>query len=355
MMRIKRFFFKLTHWEFWNMHFLYFPVYFQWLYFVARSRSFFFFEASNPCMHNGGMFMVSKYEICKILPEPTCPATLLIAPKTPIAEIHERMQTASIGFPFFAKPDIGMRGIGVKKIRNQQELDIYHAAISVPYLIQNTIPYDKEVGIFYVRYPNETKGRVTGMVYKEFLTVVGDGKSTIRQLLSQNMRHAIYIDALEKEYGESLNTVVPDQEHRQIVPVGNHARGTTFRDYTSKITDELRETMQRLCDAIPDFYYGRFDIMFDNFEDLAKGEKMQIVELNGAMSEPTHIYDPTHSIFFAWREMLRHHKMLFDISMQNHKKGFPLLNFAQARARFRQHKDYMKIILADAAKGLSAD
>jgi hypothetical protein len=100
-MRIKRFFFKLTHWEFWNMHFLYFPVYFQWLYFVARSRSFFFFEASNPCMHNGGMFMVSKYEICKILPEPTCPATLLIAPKTPIEEIHERMQAANIGFPFF--------------------------------------------------------------------------------------------------------------------------------------------------------------------------------------------------------------------------------------------------------------
>ena len=354
-MRIRRFFFKLWHWEFWNMHFLYLPVYFQWLYFVARTRCFFFFEAANPCMRNGGMFMVSKYDICKLLPAEVCPTTLLIQPKIAIESILEQAEMAGISYPFFVKPDIGMRGIGVKKMRNLQELQKYHASISVPYLLQATIPYDKEVGIFYVRMPDQEKGQVTGMVYKEFLTVIGDGKHSIKQLLQANTRQAIYFEMVEKEYGKDLNEVLAKDEARQVVPVGNHARGTTFRDYTSKITDELREFMQKLCDQIPDFYYGRFDIMFDNFEDLAKGKKLQIVEVNGAMSEPTHVYDPSHSLFFAWGEMLRHHNIMYKISRQNHKKGFPFLSFAGARERYREHKDYMKILLADAAKGLAAD
>jgi hypothetical protein len=51
---------------------------------------------------------------------------------------------------------------------------------------------------------------------------------------------------------------------------------------------------------IPEFYYGRLDIMFTSWEDLAQGLNFSIVEVNGAGSEPTHIYDPKHSIFFAW-------------------------------------------------------
>jgi hypothetical protein len=31
------------------------------------------------------------------------------------------------------------------------------------------------VGIFYVRYPNEEKGKITGIVSKEFLIVTGNG------------------------------------------------------------------------------------------------------------------------------------------------------------------------------------
>jgi hypothetical protein len=37
------------------------------------------------------------------------------------------------------------------------------------------IPFKNEVGIFYVRYPNEEKGKITGIVSKEFLIVTGNG------------------------------------------------------------------------------------------------------------------------------------------------------------------------------------
>jgi hypothetical protein len=47
------------------------------------------------------------------------------------------------------------------------------------------IPYANEIGVFYVRYPNEKQGRITGIVAKEFLIVTGDGVSTIAQLLKK--------------------------------------------------------------------------------------------------------------------------------------------------------------------------
>ena len=65
--------------------------------------------------------------------------------------------------------------------------------------------------------------------------------------------------------------------------------------------------------------------MYNSFEELERGENFLLVELNGASSEPTHIYDPKHSLFFAWKELARHIRYMFEISMLNHKKGIPFL------------------------------
>jgi hypothetical protein len=41
------------------------------------------------------------------------------------------------------------------------------------------------VGIFYVRYPNEEKGKITGIVSKEFLIVTGNGVATVEELIKK--------------------------------------------------------------------------------------------------------------------------------------------------------------------------
>jgi len=64
------------------------------------------------------------------------------------------------------------------------------------------------VGIFYVRFPHEKSGRITGIVAKEFLIVEGDGVSTITQLLKMNPRYAMQLNALQKEYGKKLNKII---------------------------------------------------------------------------------------------------------------------------------------------------
>ena len=84
-----------------------------------------------------------------------------------------------------------------------------------------------------------------------------------------------------------------------MVPYGNHSRGSKFIDLSNLIDEQLSSTINLICLSIPDFYYGRLDIKFKDWEDLKNGKNFSIIEVNGAGSEPTHIYDPKHSIFYA--------------------------------------------------------
>jgi hypothetical protein len=84
--------------------------------------------------------------------------------------------------------------------------------------------------------------------------------------------------------------------------------------------------------------------MYSNKEDLKAGKNFCIIELNGAGSEPTHIYDPGHSLFFAWKEIARHFKLLCTISILNHKRGFRYLTVKEGMQMFRENKAVMKTL-----------
>ena len=70
-----------------------------------------------------------------------------------------------------------------KKILNEDELTTHHQTAKHPYLIQCLIEYEHEIGLFWVRFPNEEKGKLTGIVYKEYLHIIGNGKSTLEELI----------------------------------------------------------------------------------------------------------------------------------------------------------------------------
>ena len=54
---------RITHWEYWPFWVIYYPLFPVWAFFSLRARSFFFFNAANPTMENGGMAMESKNDI----------------------------------------------------------------------------------------------------------------------------------------------------------------------------------------------------------------------------------------------------------------------------------------------------
>lgn len=336
---------KLFHWEYWPFQVVYIPIYFLWLYYSFKAKSIFFFNASNPTIKNGGFIMEQKKLIYELIPQQYYPKTEFVKQGTALDEIYFLLEKSNIQFPFIVKPDIGLRGSAVKKIHSKADLESYHQKANFDYLLQDLIPYQNEVGIFYVRYPNEKLGRITGIVSKEFMIVTGDGISTIEALIKKNPRYELQLKALKKELGNELLRVLQNGEKFNLMPYGNHARGAKFIDFSHKINDTLTQTMNEMCSQIAGFYFGRLDIMYNNWEELEQGKNFKVVELNGAASEPTHIYDPKHTLFFAWKELARHIGYMYNISAENNKSGFSYLSFKEGMEQYRLHLEQSKKIV----------
>ncbi|MFT3678887.1 MAG: hypothetical protein QM791_01365 [Ferruginibacter sp.] len=344
-LRRQTWFIKLFNWEYWPFNVVYGPLYFYWLWLIIRSRSVFFFNTANPLIKNGGFLLESKKEIYDMMPEEYYPATLLFKPGTAAADILQNMKAKGMAFPVIAKPDIGMRGMLVQKINSAKELDNYLLNTKVDFLIQDYIDYENEVGIFYYRYPGATTGHISGIVGKELLTITGDGSSTIEEILMQDQRFILQLPVLKETHGEILKRVLQKEERHLLVPYGNHCRGSKFLDVSNLIDEELVHAIDAVCRQVPEFYFGRMDIRYKSWEDLKKGKHFSIIELNGAGSEPTHMYDPRHSIFFAWKEIIRHWNILYRISKLNHqRKKLPYMNFYSGIRMLKENAAYVKTI-----------
>ncbi len=326
---------KLTHWEYWPFWLIYYPLFPVWLYYSIKARSFFFFNAANPSMKNGGMAMESKMEIYKLIPKEHIPETVFISKEERPEVALEKVLAAGISFPFIAKPDIGMKAFGVDKIHDKNAFQDYFAKTPENFLVQELIPYTQEAGIFYVRNPGEKKGNITGIVSKKFLSVTGDGKSSIFDLIKKDPRSHLQLKALKKKFGAKLNQVLEKDKEFILVPFGSHTRGAKFIDDTHRLNEGLLEIIDGICSKMEGFHYGRLDVLHNSFEDLSKGKNFSIIEINGAGGEATHIYDPKHSLFFAWKEITRHWGMLNEISITNHKEGHSYLSFKDGRAMLR--------------------
>lgn len=327
----------MTHWEYWPFKVIYIPIYFLWAFYSVKAKSFFFFNASNPTFKNGGFIMVSKKAIYNLIPQKYYPRTELIEEGMAVEEIKTTIEKAFIQYPCFAKPDIGLRGCGVKKINTVQELEQYAMRANFDFLVQDLIPFQNEVGIFYVRYPNEKKGKITGIVSKEFLIVTGNGLASIEELIKLNPRYELQLEVLKQEYGIKLLEVLPKGEKLNLMPYGNHSRGAKFIDGSHWVTQKLEDTINEICLQIPGFFFGRMDVMYNSFEELENGKNFFIVELNGAASEPTHIYDPKHSLFFAWKELAQHITYMYEISVANNRHGIPYLKHRAGMKEYRLH------------------
>ena len=326
---------KLFHWEYWSLEAIYYPLFPAWLFFSIKARSFFFFNAANPSIKNGGMAMESKMDIYALMPEEIRPQTILVQKGIIWEQLLELLTDSNLAYPFIVKPDIGMKAFGVDKIENEGQLNEYLKKTPYDFLIQEFVPYKDEVGVFYTRHPEEKRGKITGLVRKEFLSVLGDGKSTILELIVKNPRSHLQLNVLKKEFGNELLQVLKNGQQFVLVPFGSHTRGAKFTDETHLVTPELERLIDDICTRIPGFYYGRLDILFNSFKELGKGYNYKIIEINGAGSEATHIYDPRHSIFYAWREIIRHWKILYEISIANKDKGHRYLSFKEGTAMLR--------------------
>ncbi len=330
MSKLKVLFHKLTHWEHWPSYMFYLPNIPYSFYLAIKARNPVFFTATNPGIKNSGDGMESKYKTIQMIPEAYRPKTVLVKTGTDFKKILKKIQLEGIEFPLIAKPDIGFRGLLVKKINSENELKKYFQCNPIAIIIQEFISYPKECGIFYYRMPNEKSGTITSITLKKFLKVVGDGDKTLSELIIANKRACLYLDILQNIHGKKLASIPKKGKEIVLTVIGNHSKGTEFIDGNHLINQQLTEVIDDISNQIEGWFYGRLDIKYESIEKLMNKSNFKILEINGIISEPTHIYDASKNSYFdAVIAIKNHWKIIFQISIDNHKK---------------QHIDYVNTI-----------
>ena len=328
---------KIRNWEYWPFWVVHAPLFVYWLWLSMKARSLTFFSASNPGILMGGMFGESKYDVMQRLPKGVKPATIRMTWPTDVNRVMEELGHNGLQFPLIFKPDLGERGWRVKRINNRNDIVDYLQGISMAFLIQEFVDLPLEYGVFYVRYPTETSGHVVSIVGKEMLSVTGDGKLTLRQLILSTDRARLQWESLRQKYLDELDMVIPAGKRMELVSIGNHCLGTKFLNANHLITKDLQASFDRISRQIDGFFFGRFDLRTASVADLASGN-VQIMELNGCGAEPAHIYQPGFSLFTAWRVLFRHWHDIYRVSHENHMHGVPYISFREARAIYRNFK-----------------
>ena len=317
---------RLTNWEYWPWYIVYIPVFIYWLWCGLKARAIFWISAVNPGFEYGGIIGASKFKILSKLPAKYIPKSVFFESNVSWQEIKSRLSENGINFPLIIKPDIGERGFHVALINTPEELESYTQKVKEDHLVQEYLDMPVELGIFYYRLPNQNRGKVSSVVRKRMLMVVGDGESTILQLLKKNARSMQQVNRIVQEGRINLEKVLPEHHELLIEPIGNHIRGTAFIDANYLINDQLVNVMDNLAQKINGFYYGRFDLRCDSISDLYEG-KFKVMELNGAASEPAHIYSPNYPLFKGLKELIKHWQVLYKISIINHHNGVEYMSF----------------------------
>lgn len=326
---------RITQWEFWPYWLFYAPVYGHLIAAGVRRRSLAQFCCANPGVPFGGLLEYSKQALAEHLPAHSVPATVVLPMASSVAAIEEARIRAGIAYPFILKPDRGERGFLVEKIGSVEDLSRYHEAASrflaliveegfdpsaERLLLQEYIDEPQEFGVMWMRHPDDPSGRVTSIVHKELLSVVGDGRATLAELIARGERTRLHEEMLRTIHASELDVVLAEGETRYVVEIGNHVRGATFLDATHEADDAIVERFGALAAAIPGFFVGRFDVRARDVAALRAGD-FKVVEVNAVNSEPAHIYDPSNTLRRAYADLLGHWREIERIAAANRRDG----------------------------------
>jgi hypothetical protein len=322
------------------------PLLFQWLFLSLRYRAAVLPSVANPMITSGGLVGEGKMEYFRIMGRQALAATartncFTVHSVTALTDAVACMRDAGLEFPVIVKPDIGWCGFGVRRIETLTCLADYVAAFptGARLVLQAYIPDEGEAGIFYVRRPGETTGRLLGLALRYFPRVIGDGCSTLDQLIVRDVR-------LKRLVGNRLHRIeikggqIPHRGQRvRLATIGSTRVGGLYRDGSALITLSLVKAIDAIALDIREFHFGRLDVRFRSEAELMAGEGFTIIEVNGAGSEAIEAWDPALSPAAAFAMILRKQELLFEIAAANRRRGFRPMGLGQlARLHMNQQR-----------------
>ena len=335
---------RLTRWEFWPPWVFYSPLVPYLLWLGLRHKSLTVFTAANPGIPGGGVVGESKWEILRGLGQAAperVPATVLLpaspTPDTRMSRFQAFRNAHGLSWPVVLKPDVGERGAGVAIIRSDAEAEAYFTSAGSDVLAQEFVP-GLEFGIFYYRMPGEARGRIFSITDKRFPAVIGDGRSTLEHLILSDDRAVCMARFLLDKHAARLYEVPPAGQVVPLVDLGTHCRGAAFFDGSALGTEALEAEVDLISRRFPGFWFGRYDVRAGSVAELGAG-RFTVIELNGATSEATSIYDPGNGLLAAYRTLARQWRILFEIGSRNRRAGVKPAGLGELAALLRTHRE----------------
>ncbi|WP_298826657.1 ATP-grasp domain-containing protein [uncultured Piscinibacter sp.] len=346
----------LSFFEFWPMWAFYPPValYAAWL--MIRHRGVLLPTVANPSFPAGGFVGESKSQILGLAlrhaPDAVAGFVAIDRPDRVEQAVHghtlddevraalQHLQRGGLSLPVVAKPDLGCRGVGVKLIRTAAQLRSYLAAFprGARLVLQRFVDFEGEAGVFYVREPAQAHGRIVSITLKYFPHVVGDGQRSLRELILADPRAGRLPHLYLHRHAERLDSVPRAGEAVRLAFAGSHSRGAIFRDGSHLVTPAMEARFDAIARALPEFWFGRFDVRFADFAQVRAGGDFTIVEVNGAGAESTHIWDRRTPLLVAWRDLMRQYRWLFEIGAANRARGHRPMSITEFLRAWRREK-----------------
>lgn len=327
---------RLINHEYWPTQAFYFPFYPRFLWMAFRNGGVRQVTCCNPEIENGGGWAgESKIAIMQklapagsvVLPTYLIPAATSAQERAALLRDLMARHDAIREFPIVLKPNEAQRGHAFKLARSMEHAEQYLEDMSAAAVAQPYHAGPEECGIFWMRYsrtqlaagtgpdgrpiPQGRLGFIYSITRKEFPRVTGDGSRTLEQLVRKHPRYRRQAAVFLSRFATDASRVPAAGEDVRLAISGNHCQGTLFRDGAELITPELEAEVDRIARVFPRLDYGRFDVRFTSEDELRHGRGMAIIELNGSSSEPTNMYDPDRSYFWAlgvlagmWRQVL---------------------------------------------------
>jgi len=336
----------------------YVPLGIQWLWLGLRHGDLSLPALANPNIEAGGLWGESKSSYLDMVAADQrrwlAPYATMRRSRDPgsaqadVTRAQAAMQATGLGFPVVVKPDIGWRGFGVRLVQDAGALATYLAAFPAgeALILQRPVPYDGEAGVLYARLPGEADGRVISLTFRYFPTVVGDGQTMLRDLILRDQRTAwkagshFGLESLHSGRSiHDLEHVPAEGEVVRLSFIGSNRVGGLYRDAREHITPALERRFDAISKALPEFYYGRYDIRFRSTDELRDGEAFEIIEVNGAGGESINVWDPKMPLGQVYRELFDQQRLLFEIGRRNRGRGYASVGaWSVLRSQWRQHR-----------------
>ncbi len=329
--------------EYWPAWILKLPLFLQLLWLSIRHRSLTTALFANPGMSYGGLVASSQWDLYRHFDESAdyrLSTFFLSKESAQKKQLLALLNKGRLTYPFILKPDASEDGYGVRNIRSEDDLTVYFQACNFDLIAQQISPYPNEVEVFYGRKPGSQSGKILAITAKEFPTLVGDGVTSLGNLILRDTRARLMTQRYFQRFGETLDTVLPKGESLQLVTSGCHGQGALLKNADVLGTQDLTLALDQVTANLPGFFVGRIDLRYESSETLGRGKGFQVLGVKGPHLSAPDVWDPSLSVSQACQKLFAQWQMIFSIGELNQKQSSkPQSFFGFVRQRFRSLKN----------------